>query len=126
MTTGPAGRHSRSGACAVRSPTAANPHRSRWADGGWSSGPTPGSTTSASSAAAPNAAKPASTPTLPWPRPSSLSVRCVGPPGCITAGTPDHDHDASDDLLAGGGSPEIVEGSLCRVSVERGGLVVDR
>src|SRR4051794_14896906 len=39
------------------------------------------------------------------------------------------DHCGGNHLFAGKpicGSPEIVEGSLCRVSGERGGLVVDR
>src|SRR4051794_15892336 len=101
MTTGPVGRPSTSAGCSVRSPTAASRRRSRSADAGSSNGPIPGSTTSASCAAAPNAAVPASTPTSPWPRPSSPSVPCAGPPGTSTAGTPDRDHHASADLLAG-------------------------
>src|SRR4051795_9169571 len=100
MTTGPAGKHSTSGACSARSRTAANPLPSRSASDGWSSGPTPGSTTSADSVAAPNAARPASTPTSPWPPPSSPSVHCGGPHGSSTAGTPGQDHRASADLLA--------------------------
>src|SRR3954447_23162996 len=101
MTTGPAETPSTSGAWSVRSPPAANRRPSRWAGGGWSSGPTPGSTTSASSAAAPNAAGTASTPTSLWPPRSSPSVPCSGPPGTSTAGTPDRDHRESADLLAG-------------------------
>src|SRR4051812_35886807 len=101
MTTGPAETPSTSGAWSVRSPPAANRRPSRWAGGGWSSGPTPGSTTSASSAAAPNAAGTASTPTSRWPPRSSPSVPCSGPPGTSTAGTPDRDHRESADLLAG-------------------------
>ena len=81
-------------------PTAQVQTAARDRSGHMSTGPTPGSTTSADSAAAPTAAAPASTPTLPWPRPSSPSVRCAGPPGSSTAGTPDHDQDASADLLA--------------------------
>src|SRR4051812_10444593 len=100
MTTGPAGKHSTSGACSARSRTAANPLPSRSASDGWSSGPTPGSTTSADSVAAPNAGRPASTPTLLWPPPSSPSVHCGGPHGSSTAGTPGQDHHASADLLA--------------------------
>ena len=88
---------------------AARRRRSRRASGGRWSGPTPGSTTSASSAAAPNAAATASTPTWPWPPPSSPSVRYAGLPGCSTAGTPDHDHDASADLLAGALKAEVRE-----------------
>src|SRR4051812_12218572 len=100
MTTGPAGKHSTSGACSARSRTAANPLPSRSASDGWSSGPTPGSTTSADSVAAPNAARPASTATSPWPPPSSPSVHCGGPHGSSTAGTPGQDQHASADLLA--------------------------
>src|SRR5688500_5243216 len=101
MTTGPAEQRSRSAACSARSPPAARLRQSRRASGGRWSGPTPGSTTSASSAAAPNTAATASTHTSPWPPPSSPSVRYAGLPGCSTAGTPDHHHDASADLLAG-------------------------
>src|SRR4051812_11660720 len=100
MTTGPAGRHSTSGGCAARSPTAANRRRSRSVGAGSWSGPTPGSTTSASFSAAPSDAGTASTPTSPWPPPSSRSVPCCGPPGTATAGTPGQDHHASADLLA--------------------------
>src|SRR4051794_25170086 len=109
MTTGPAETPSTSGAWSVRSPPAANRRPSRWAGGGWSSGPTPGSTTSASSAAAPNAAGTASTPTSLWPPRSSPSVPCSGPPGTSTAGTPDRDHRESADLLAGALSVEPFE-----------------
>src|SRR3954454_18078967 len=61
----------------------------------------PGSTTSVDSVAAPSAAARASMPTSPWPPPSSPSVPSGGPPGTATAGTPDPDHHASADLLAG-------------------------
>src|SRR3954469_1170006 len=60
----------------------------------------PGSMGSVAFAAAPNAAGPASRPTWLWPPPSSPSALCCGPPGTATAGTPDHDHPASADLLA--------------------------
>src|SRR3954454_18742237 len=63
--------------------------------------PPPGSPPSAAPVAAPRAAARASMPPSPWPPPSSPSVPSAGPPGTATAGTPDQDHHASADLLAG-------------------------
>src|SRR5919199_4796324 len=51
--------------------------------------------------AAPNAAASAWTPTSVWPWRSLRCVHCAGPPGTAIAGTPDHDHHASVDLLTG-------------------------
>jgi hypothetical protein len=73
------------------------------------------------------AARPRHRPTIPE-KADQASHRCrKGPAGGRSPGF-DRDRYARRNSVERGfcGSPEIVEGSLCRVSVERGGFVVDR